>query len=109
MQAVEFVNQFLIYTLLWLTLIPIIYILAIKNKATFVDNIIFIIASVAISLILILFCYTLLANTGLITLVASISSILANITIILLIMLAPVLVVTGHYKLEHYSDGEGDS
>ncbi|MFW2373620.1 MAG: hypothetical protein ACN4GM_10905 [Gammaproteobacteria bacterium] len=113
MQAAELVNQFLIYAILWLILIPITYLLAKKKKTSIVEKLIFTIGSIALSALLIMFSYTLLANIGLITLLASINSILANIVIILLIMLAPVLVASGHYKLEHYnsekSEGEGNS
>lgn len=111
MQAAELVNQFLLYAILWLTLIPVTYILSIKKKSSFVDNAVFIPGSIAISFLLIMFSYTLLASSGVITLLASISSVLANILIIIVIMLAPVVVAFGHYKLEHYNrgNGEGDS
>lgn len=103
MQVVELLNQFLAYTLLWISLIPLIYILSSKTKATLLDGLIFIIGSTALSFLLIIFTYTLLTGVGVIALLASISSLLVNILIMIIIMLAPVVVVAGHYKLEHYN------
>lgn len=103
MHTVELVNQFLIYTILWLTFIPVTYILASKNKSSLLDKMIFTIGSIVLASLLIMFIYTLLASGGVITLLASMSPVLANILIIFIIMLAPVLVIAGHYKLEHYN------
>lgn len=105
MHAVELVNQFLIYAILWLTFMPVTYILASKNKSSLLDMLIFTIGSVVLSSLLIMFTYTLLVSGGVVTLLASINPVLANILIIFIIMLAPVLVIAGHYKLEHYNNG----
>lgn len=108
MHAAELVNQFLLYAVLWFTLIPVTYILSIKKKSSLADNAAFILGSIAISFLLIIFSYTLLASSGVITLLATISSVLANVLIIILIMMAPVLVIFGHYKLENYNRGNGE-
>ena len=102
MNAIELVNQFLIYTILWLTLVPIIYIFTINKQASILNNIGLTIGSIALSFFLIMFAYTLMANIGLITALASICKTLANAVIVLLILLSPILVLVGHYKLEHY-------
>ena len=86
----------------WQILVPVIYSLLIDKPAKFTDRLLYIFASVALSLLAMIFLYTIVSRLGLIDFLVGIDSRYANYVIVLIVFICPLLIALGYYALKHY-------
>ena len=93
----------------WQLIVPVIYLFTLKQAAKWTENIVYVIGSLSLSLLVMIFAYTFMSQLGIMNLLARISPIVANGAIVLMVLFAPVLVAYGYYRLERYKGEEPES
>lgn len=92
----------------WQILVPIIYSIALDKPAKFTDRLLYVFASIALSLLAMTFLYTIFSRLGLIDFLARLNANYANYFIMLIVFLCPLLIAIGYYALQHYNAKPND-
>lgn len=93
---------------LWQLLVPVIYILLFDRTAKFTAQLLYVIASIALSLLAMTFLYTIFSRLGLVDLLARISADYANYLIMFIVFACPILIAIGYYYLQRYNTNPDD-
>ena len=93
---------------LWQVIVPVFYSMAFDKAAKFTDRLLYVFASLALSLLAMTFLYTIFSRLGVIDLLARMGSEYANYFIMVIVFICPLLIAIGYYALQHYNTKPND-
>lgn len=93
---------------LWQVLVPVCYSIVLDKTSKFTDRVLYVFASIALSLLAMTFLYTIFSRLGVIDLFARIGTDYANYFIMLIVFICPLLIAFGYYALQRYNTKPND-
>ncbi|HEY9050997.1 MAG TPA: hypothetical protein VIQ03_05595 [Gammaproteobacteria bacterium] len=92
----------------WQILVPVFYSIVLDKPSRFTDRLLYVFASIALSLLAMTFLYTIFSRLGLVDFLARLDASYANYFIMLIVFVCPLLIATGYYALQHYNTKPND-
>ncbi|TNF37047.1 MAG: hypothetical protein EP315_03320 [Gammaproteobacteria bacterium] len=93
---------------LWQLVVPLTYTITMDKASTLSSRLLYIFASIALSLLAMIFLYTILSRIGIIDFLASIDHDYANFFILLMVFICPLLIAVGYHRLQVYNTQHHD-